>query len=115
MYRKFYSSKIGLENLGVEIIEGRALTDADDITTDFYTPGKRGEIEQNIILTESLAKAVFPNKSALGELTNNGRVVGIAKDFVISPTRKGIDKTYALFGNFMYSQSDFDTTLYSTC
>jgi putative ABC transport system permease protein len=104
----FFSSKIGLNNLGVEIIEGRALTDADDITADFYTPGKRGEIEQNIILTESLAKAVFPNKSAVGELTNNGRVVGVAKDFVISPNKKGLAKNYALFGNFMYSQSDFE-------
>jgi len=105
---QFFSSKIGLDNLGVEIIEGRALTDTDDITTGFYTPGKRGEIEQNIILTESLAKAVFPDKSALGELTNNGRVVGIARDFIISPTRQGIDKTFGLFGNFLYSQSDFE-------
>lgn len=105
---QFYSSTIGLDNLGVEIIEGRALTEADDITTDFYTPGKRGEIEQNIILTESLAKAVFPNKSAIGELTNNGRVVGIAKDFVISPNSKGDAKYYAMFGNFLYSQSDFE-------
>ncbi|WP_299266362.1 FtsX-like permease family protein [uncultured Psychrosphaera sp.] len=105
---QFYSSTIGLDNLGVEIIEGRALTNADDITTDFYTPGKRGEIEQNIILTESLAKAVFPNKSAIGELTNNGRVVGIARDFVISPNSKGDAKYYAMFGNFLYSQSDFE-------
>jgi putative ABC transport system permease protein len=104
---QFFSSKIGLENLGVKIIAGRSLTDADDITTDFYTPGKRGEIEQNIILTESLAKAVFPNKSALGELTNNGRVVGIARDFGISPKRQNASKTYGLFGNFMYSQSDY--------
>jgi len=105
---QFYSSKIGLENLGIEIIEGRALTDADDITSDFYTLKDRGEIEQNIILTESLAKAVFPNKSALGELTNNGRVVGIAKDFAISPDRIGIDKTFGLFGNFLFSQPDFE-------
>jgi putative ABC transport system permease protein len=104
---QFFSSKIGLENLGVEIIEGRALTDADDITTDFYTPGKRGKIEQNIILTESLAKAVFPNKSAIGELTNNGRVIGIARDFGVSPKRQDASKTYAMFGNFLYSQSDF--------
>ncbi|GAC19256.1 FtsX-like permease family protein [Paraglaciecola arctica] len=104
---QFYSSKIGLANLGVEIIEGRALNDADDITTDFYTPGKRSEIEQNIVVTESLAKAVFPNKSAVGELTNNGRVVGVARDFVISPTSKGNAKYFAFFGNFMYSQSDF--------
>ncbi|GHE78120.1 FtsX-like permease family protein [Thalassotalea profundi] len=105
---QFFTSKIGLQNLGVEIIEGRALTDADDITHDFYTSGKRRGIEQNVILTESLAKAVFPNKSAIGELTNNGRVVGVAKDFVISPTFEGPSKFYALFGNFMYSQSDFE-------
>ncbi|WP_159820948.1 FtsX-like permease family protein [Colwellia sp. 20A7] len=104
----FYSSKIGLENLGVEIIEGRKLTDADDITKDFYTLKDRGEIEQNIIITQSLAKAIFPNKSALGELTNNGRVIGIARDFSISPARKGIDKTFGLFGNFMFSQSDYE-------
>ena len=105
---QFYSSKIGLENLGVEIIEGRKLTDADDITKDFYTLKDRGEIEQNIIITQSLAKAIFPNKSALGELTNNGRVIGIARDFSISPSRKGIDKSFGLFGNFMFSQSDYE-------
>lgn len=103
----FFSSKIGLENLGVDIIEGRSLNDSDDITYYFYSP-EEFDIEQNIILTESLAKAVFPNKSALGELTNNGRVVGIARDFNVSPNRSGIDKTFALFGNFMFSQSDFE-------
>jgi putative ABC transport system permease protein len=105
---QFYTSKIGLQNLGVEIVEGRALNDNDDITTDFYTPGKRDDIEQNIIITQSLAKAVFPEKSAIGELTNHGRVVGIARDFVINPTLKGPRKNFALFGNFMYSQSDFE-------
>ena len=105
---QFYSSKIGLENLGVEIIEGRSLTDADDITKDFYSLQDRDQIEQNIIITQSLAKAIFPNKSALGELTNNGRVIGIARDFSISPSRKGIDKSFGLFGNFMFSQSDYE-------
>ena len=105
---QFYSSKIGLENLGVEIIEGRTLTDADDITDDFYTLQDRDQIEQNIIITQSLANAIFPNKSALGELTNNGRVIGIARDFSISPSRKGIDKSFGLFGNFMFSQSDYE-------
>lgn len=105
---QFFTSDIGLANLGVEIIEGRALNASDDITNDFYNPNKsKSDIEQNIILTKSLAKAVFPNKSAIGELTNNGRVVGISKDFVISPNRKNASKTYAMFGNFMYSQSDF--------
>jgi len=105
---QFYTSKIGLENLGVEIVEGRALNDGDDITSSYYDPEKRGSIEQSIVITQSLAKAVFPDKSALGELTNNGRVVGIARDFVISPKHKGPAKFFGLFGNFMYSQSDFE-------
>ncbi|MBU2919703.1 FtsX-like permease family protein [Psychrosphaera sp. F3M07] len=106
---QFYTSEIGLANLGVEIIEGRALNASDDITSDFYNPAKnKDDIEQNIILTESLAKAVFPDRVAIGELTNNGRVVGIAKDFVISPSHKGKAKYYGLFGNFLFSQSDFE-------
>lgn len=105
---KFFSSEIGLENLGVEIIEGRGLTTLDDFTDRFYS-GNRGSVDDtNIILTESLAKAVFPNKSAIGELTNSGRVVGIAKDFVVSPNRTtGDSKYFGTFANFMYSQSDF--------
>ncbi|MCG7530459.1 ABC transporter permease [Psychrobium sp. MM17-31] len=105
---QFYTSEIGLENLGVEIIEGRGLTPADDITEAFYTPGGRDNLEQNIVLTESLAKAVFPNKSAIGELTNNGRVVGIAKDFSINPSSTlGKHRYFGMFGNFMYSQADY--------
>lgn len=105
---KFFSSEIGLENLGVEIIEGRALTTLDDFTDRFYSDNKGSSDDTNIILTESLAKAVFPNKSAIGELTNSGRVVGIAKDFVISPNRTtGDSKYYGVFSSFMYSQSDF--------
>ncbi|MGB0898084.1 MAG: FtsX-like permease family protein [Psychrobium sp.] len=104
---QFFSSDIGLENLGVEIVEGRPLNAGDDITEAFYTNGRSDDIEQNIILTESLAKAVFPDKPALGELTNNGRVVGIAKDFSINPSISGRGKNFGMFGNFMYSQADF--------
>jgi len=103
---QFYASANALENLGVEIIRGRALNASDDITKDYYTPGKRDDIEQNIVLTESVAKAVFPNKPALGELTNNGRVVGIAKDFSITPGHPGNAKYYGMFGNFLFSQPD---------
>ncbi|WP_435276332.1 FtsX-like permease family protein [Psychrobium sp. nBUS_13] len=105
---KFFSSEIGLENLGVEIIEGRALTTLDDFTDRFYSDNRGSSDDTNIILTESLAKAVFPNKSAIGELTNSGRVVGIAKDFVISPNHtRGNSKYFGVFSSFMYSQSDF--------
>jgi|GEM_PF-766914 len=104
---QFYTSDIGLDNLGVEIVEGRGLNQQDDITDAFYTPGERDNIEQSIVVTQSLADAVFPNKSALGELTNNGRIVGIAKDFVVSPSHPEHAKHYALFGNFMYSMADY--------
>ncbi|MDP2561283.1 FtsX-like permease family protein [Psychrobium sp. 1_MG-2023] len=103
----FFSSEIGLKNLGVEIIEGRGLTSEDDFTNDYYNPKEGQEIERQIIVSESLAKRVFPNKPALGELTNNGRVVGIYKDFIVNPNQPRDIKYFALFGNFMYSQSDF--------
>ena len=103
----FYSSKIGLQNLGVEIIEGRALNDADDVTTTFYS-SENTDKETNIVITQSLAKAVFPDKPALGELTNVGRVVGIARDFTVSPRHQGDSKYFGLFMSFMYSQSDFE-------
>ncbi len=104
---QFYSSDIGLENLGVEIIAGRALNQSDDFTQAYYTPGESEKTERNIVVTESLAKAVFPDKPALGELTNNGRIVGIAKDFTVSPNHPKDAKYYALFGNFMFSQADY--------
>ena len=103
---QFFSSANGLENLGIEIIDGRALNASDDFTNDYYNPEKRDDVVSNIVLTESLAKAVFPNKPALGELTNNGRVVGIAKDFIISPGHPKYAQSYGVFGNFLVSQAD---------
>ncbi|SFC05917.1 FtsX-like permease family protein [Pseudoalteromonas denitrificans] len=102
----FYSSHIGLSNLGVDIVQGRALTKDDDMTQDYYA-GKRDEIEPNIVITESLAKAVYPDESALGKLSNHGRIVGIAKDFMVNPRWQGRSKYFAVFGNFMFAQADF--------
>jgi putative ABC transport system permease protein len=100
------SSPIGIANLSVEIVEGRALTPDDD-TTEAYYSDQPVKIEANIILTESLAKAVYPNKSALGQLTNRGRVVGIAKDFVVSPSKPGRDRYFAVFQSMMFAKADF--------
>ena len=99
----FFSSKVGLKNLGIEIVEGRSLSDADDITTSYYSL-KKSYKETNIILTQSLAKALFPGKSALGELTNRGRVVGIARDFTSTLDRQSC---FALFANLMPLRSDY--------
>jgi len=102
----FYSNKMGVENLGVEIIEGRALTKDDDMTAAYYA-GKRDELQPNIIITQSLAKAVYPDESALGKLSNHGRIVGIAKDFMVNPRWQGRAKYFAVFGNFTFAQFDF--------
>ncbi|NQZ11989.1 MAG: FtsX-like permease family protein [Algicola sp.] len=102
----FFSSDIGLTNLGVEIVEGRGLTPADDITEAYYS-GTLDKIESNVVITEALAKAVYPDKSALGQLTNRGRIVGIAKDFQVSPAHTGRSRFFAVFGNMMFARADF--------
>ncbi|MCJ8273207.1 MAG: ABC transporter permease, partial [Psychrosphaera sp.] len=105
----FFSSDIGLTNLGVEIVAGRGLTPADDITEAYYS-GTLDKIERNVVITESLAKAVYPDKTALGQLTNRGRVVGIAKDFQVSPAHTGRSRFFAVFGNMMFARADFTQT-----
>lgn len=102
----FYSNELGVENLGVEIIEGRALTKDDDMTEAYYA-GKRDELQPNIVITESLAKAVYPNESAIGKLSNHGRIVGIAKDFMVNPRWEDRAKYFAVFGNFTFAQFDY--------
>ncbi|NRA85661.1 MAG: ABC transporter permease, partial [Gammaproteobacteria bacterium] len=94
----FLSGANGVSNLGVEIVEGRALTADDDITQAYYSKNKDGkDIEWNVVITQSLAKAVYPDSSALGQLTNMGRIVGIAKDFAINPSKTGRGRHFGLF------------------
>ncbi|NQY64305.1 MAG: FtsX-like permease family protein [Alteromonadaceae bacterium] len=102
----FYSSELGLSNLGVELIAGRQLTVDDDVS-ELVHKGQTEGLEQNIIITESLAKAVYPDKSALGQLTNNGRIVGIAKDFAVSPSFTGRHRYFGVFGHFMFARASF--------
>ncbi len=107
----FLSSEIGLDNLGLEIIEGRNLTKADDLTDLFYSPGitdeERSELVENIVITESLAKAVFPDKPALGKMTNIGLVVGVARDFLVNPKwNPDRSRYFATFSNFTFSRAD---------
>lgn len=88
----FYSSAIGLQNLGVEIIAGRGLTTADDTTHS-------QQAESNIIVTQSLAQALYPQGSALGQLSSSGRIVGIANDFLVQPNKIGRARYFAWFSN----------------
>jgi len=77
--------------LGFELLEGRFLTKDDQL--DFGT-GENG----NVIITESLKKALYGDESALGQETNNGRIVGVVKDIMLNPTIPE-DKQYGMFGN----------------
>jgi len=75
----YYSTPDALASLGINVVDGRALTWADEVID-------RGASEYNIVISESLAKALYPDKSAVGQLTNRGRVVGIVENFINRPS-----------------------------
>lgn len=88
---RYYSTEKLAEVFGLELVEGRYLTEADRVP--MFHNG-----EANVILTESLKNAIYPDESALGKLTNAGRVVGVVKDFINNPAYPD-DKQYAVFSN----------------
>lgn len=77
--------------LALALLEGRFLTKDDQL--DFG----RGE-NGNVLITESLKKALYGEGSAIGQETNNGRIVGVVKDIMLDPTLP-IDKQYGVFAN----------------
>lgn len=77
--------------LALALVEGRFLTKDDQ--RDFGSEGNG-----NIVITESLKKALYGDKSALGQETNNGRIVGVVQDIMLDPSIPE-DKQYGVFGN----------------
>ena len=77
--------------LGFSLLEGRFLTKDDQLDFGADESG-------NVLITESLKKALYGEASALGQETNNGRVVGVVKDIMLNPTIPK-DKQYGMFGN----------------
>lgn len=69
------------KSFGLDIIEGRDLTPADEYA------GNEDE-KRNILISESLAKMVYGDESAIGKLSNRGRVVGVVKDMLNVPGRE---------------------------
>ncbi|KGK01187.1 ABC transporter permease [Thalassotalea sp. ND16A] len=78
---------------GFSLMEGRFLNDSDQL--DFGSEEKR-----NIVITESLKRALYGDNSAIGKETNNGRIVGVINDVLLDPTIPQ-DKQYGLFVNTM--------------
>lgn len=64
--------------LGFELVEGRFLDDSDELD---YDSDKRG----NVVITDSLRQTLYGDGSALGRELNNGRVVGVIKDYMVNP------------------------------
>lgn len=68
-----------LDTLGLELVAGRAFTDED-------VPATRGPQIMNIIVTQSLADALHPDGSAIGQTVNTGSeewpdvIVGIVRE-----------------------------------
>lgn len=79
------------KTMGFSLLEGRFLNSSDQL--DFGS-----EEKHNIVITASLKKALYGNKSAIGQETNNGFIVGVINDISIDPTLPS-DKQYGLFIN----------------
>lgn len=77
--------------LGFTLVEGRFLNKDDQV--DFGSEQKR-----NMVITESLKRALYGDESAIGQETNNGFIVGVIKDIIIDPTLPS-DKQYGMFVN----------------
>jgi putative ABC transport system permease protein len=77
--------------MGFTMLEGRFLNKDDQL--DFGT-----EEKHNVVITESLKRALYGDESAIGQETNNGFIVGVIKDIILDPTLP-LDKQYGLFIN----------------
>lgn len=91
-YVTFFYTRYNLPDVfGLELLEGRHLTE-----NDVHDPERK--VEPNIVITEALAKALYGEKSAIGQMTSAGAVVGVVSNMLINP-RYGMDKQYAVFFN----------------
>ena len=74
----YYSTPDALAGFGGRIIDGRGLTWDDEIKDN-------DEGKPNIVISQSLANALYPDGNAVGQITNRGHVVGITSNFLNSP------------------------------
>jgi putative ABC transport system permease protein len=77
--------------MGFTILEGRFLNKDDQL--DFGS-----EEKHNIVITDSLKRALYGEQSAIGQETNNGFIVGVINDIILDPTLPA-EKQYGLFIN----------------
>ena len=90
------------ETWGLELVEGRMFTDADKQSSDNTDP----DYVPNVIITESLSKALHKGQSSIGQELNTGIVIGVVKDFLISPA-KAKHHQHAVFLNTLEANVDW--------
>lgn len=74
----------GAESFGLKLLEGRYLNDDDTVRMD-QVMGVGGDVTLNIVISEALAKTVFGDKSPIGQLSSQGRIVGVVSNMVNRP------------------------------
>lgn len=76
----YFSTAKAIDTFQLALLEGRKLTAADEVIDE--------DGEANILISESLAKAVYGEESAIGKLSNAGRIVGVIADMLNVPGRE---------------------------
>lgn len=95
---QFYGTEELVDTLGVKLLEGRLLTAQDSLEGNIND-------DRNIVITASLAKAMFGEQSAVGQQTVRGHVVGVIEDFKVF-INQPIDKQYVFFSNYTVTMSN---------
>jgi putative ABC transport system permease protein len=89
----------GLKTLGISLISGRNFN-SDEI--QHFSPGKLDLSPADIIITRTLAKALFPGENALGRVVYDAAgkpitIVGITRDFMGAIGLGNAPYAYAIF------------------
>lgn len=77
--------------MNFSLLEGRLFNRDDQLDFD-------ADQRSNVVITESLSKALYGEDSAIGKETNHGRVIGVIADVILDPTLPP-DKQYGVFAN----------------
>ena len=85
-----FSNYAIFETLGLDLVEGRLF--------DEGSPQMRDQNTVDVVITQSLAKRIYGEQSAIGQQLNMGKVIGVVSDFVAMPGRPE-GKQYSIFFN----------------
>ena len=94
---EFYSNGSLTNVFNLKLVEGRRLTELDNVANSNEAP---------IVVTHSLAKALYGEESALGKVTNRGHIVGVVEDFKIRANQP-LDNQYGFFKSQIFTGANW--------